>query len=569
MNFGVSRFRKLLPVACASLAMTNVADLVDVMIAGRILGETALGAVQLVWPIVELLFFFATTLASGTAIRYSIALGAFDKTRASRWFSNGLLLSLGAGLVFAAAMALLRNACFAFFGIGADVIGYVVPYWNVFLLQAVLAPLNIFLSTLVCADGDTRCCTAAFVTELLVNVAATWCLCLAYGTAGCALGTVGGTLCGIIVLSTHFRSASNSLKFTPYFSLRDSWEAFAAEFPASSAFLFTALMFVLMNKLLVDAMGDIALTVMAVISMANNFMMFLYGIPNAAQPLVGVAFGERNYNVVRVVMKDALLVAALFGGALTAALVAFPVFPGWVIGVETPELVRLSATAVRITSCSYVFTGIGTLILTYYLFIRRQGPSMALTVLQEAVFPVLGCVIGLKVFGYLGFWVGYALAPLLAMVAFFAVLALRQGGRFNPFLLPEGDARLFDWNVFVDERTSCEVAQAIHAKLESLGAEMKTVVKGDMLVEDTLMTIKERNPGRKVRAEVTLDCRDGVKLVFRDDGKVVTSFTDSGGGDWLRAQTLGAVIGTVVGRNSATTCGYNRAEYCLERGNLI
>ena len=568
MNFGVSRFRKLLPVACASLAMTNVADLVDVMIAGRILGETALGAVQLVWPIIELLFFFATTLASGTAIRYSIALGAFDKLRASRWFSNGLVLSLGAGLAFAAAMAALRGACFAFFGIGPDVIEYVGPYWNVFLLQAVLAPLNIFLSTLICADGNARCCTAAFVTEFLVNVAATWCLCRIWGTAGCALGTVGGTLCGIVVLSTHFRSASNSLKFTPYFSLRDSWEAFAAEFPASSAFLFTALMFVLMNKLLVDAMGDTALTVMAVISMSNNFMMFLYGIPNAAQPLVGVAFGERNYNVVRAVMKDALLVATLFGGALTAALVAFPGFPGWVIGVETPELARLSATAVRITSCSYVFTGIGTLILTYYLFIRRQGPSMALTVLQEAVFPVLGCVVGLKAFGYLGFWAGYALAPFLSMVVFFAALALRPGGRFNPLLLPEGDARLFDWNVFVDERSSCAVAQSIHAKLEALGAEMKTVVKGDMLVEDTLMTIKERNPGRKVRAEVTLDCRDGVKLVFRDDGKVVTSFTDSGGGDWFRAQTLGAVVNTAVGRNSATTCGYNRAEFCLVRAEM-
>ena len=564
MNFGVSRFRRLLPVACASLAMTNVADLVDVMIAGRVLGETALGAIQLVWPIIELLFFFATTLASGTAIRYSIALGAFEKERASRWFSNGLVFSVAAGLVFAAAMVLLRNACFAFFGIGSDVVGYVIPYWNVFLLQAVLVPINIFLSTLICADGDGRCCTAAFVTEFLVNVVATWLLCARYGTAGCALGTVFGTLCGILVLSTHFFSRSNSLKFTPYFSIRDSWGAFAAEFPASSAFLFTALMLVLMNKLLVGAMGDSALTVMAVISMSNNFMMFLYGIPNAAQPLVGVSFGERNYASVRTVMKDAVLVAALFGGVLSAALAAVPWFPGWVIGVETPELVRLSATAVRIASCSYVFTGIGTLILTYYLFIRRRKPSMALTVLQEAVFPVLGCVVGLRIFGFVGFWAGYALAPFLSMVVFFSVLILRMRGRFDPLLLPEADARLTDWNVTVSDRTACEVAQGIHARLEALGMSMKTVVRADMLVEDTLMTVKERNSGRRVRAEVTLDCREGVKLVFRDDGVIVEAFTDSGGGDWFRAQTLGAVVNTAVGRNNATTCGYNRAEFVLE-----
>ena len=62
----------------------------------------------------------------------------------------------------------------------------------------------------------------------------------------------------------------------------------------------------------------------------------------------------------------------------------------------------------------------------------------------------------------------------------------------------------------------------------------------------------------------TRDCREGVKLVFRDDGVIVEAFTDSGGGDWFRAQTLGAVINTAVGRNNATTCGYNRAEFVLE-----
>ena len=137
-------------------------------------------------------------------------------------------------------------------------------------------------------------------------------------------------------------------------------------------------------------------------------------------------------------------------------------------------------------------------------------------------------------------------------------------GRFDPFLLPEADARLTDWNVVVNDRTACEVAQGVHAKLEEFGAGMKVVVRADMLVEDTLMTVKERNSGRKVRAEVTLDCRDGVKLVFRDDGVIVEAFTDSGGGDWFRAQTLGAVVNTAVGRNNATTCGYNRAEFVLE-----
>lgn len=564
MTFGVSRFRRLLPVACASLAMTNICDLLDSIIAGRLLGEGALGAIELVWPLIELVYFVGASIANGTAILHVEAVGAFDDRRARELFSNGLLVSVAAGLAIVAGMFLLREPFFAFAGVGPETITYVRPYWGWLLLYPVLALLNQFLMTMVCMDGDTASGTFAFVAEFVANVAVTWFACRALGTAGCALGLVCGQAASMAVLTRHFLLKGNSLGFRPYFSLRDTWRAVVTEFPASSAILFTSLVYVFLNTVLVARSGDSALVVLAVLSVSNNLMLFLFGIPNAAQPVVGVCWQEGDVAGVKRVMRDAVRVSVILGACLSVALFAFPWVPAWIIGVDDPGLLRTSTETVRIVSGSYVFFGIGTLFFTYYLFIGRRGASMALATLQELVFPVLGVTVGAWVGGAIGFWTGYALAPVLAMAVLFGALFVCRRGRFDPFLLPEADARLTDWNVVVSDRTACEVAQGVHAKLEEIGAGMKTVVRADMLVEDTLMTVKERNSGRKVRAEVTLDCRDGVKLVFRDDGVIVEAFTDSGGGDWFRAQTLGAVVNTAVGRNNATTCGYNRAEFVLE-----
>ena len=62
MDFGVSRFRGILFASCVGLASTNLVDLTDTMIAGHLLGEKALSAINLFWPCVEFLFFIGRSI---------------------------------------------------------------------------------------------------------------------------------------------------------------------------------------------------------------------------------------------------------------------------------------------------------------------------------------------------------------------------------------------------------------------------------------------------------------------------------------------------------------------------
>lgn len=561
MNFGVSRFRRMLPVACMSLAMTNVADIVDSMIAGRILGESALGAIELFWPWIEIVYFLALTMASGTSILYSDAMGRFDKKRASELFSSGIFVAVGTGLGAVLALVLCCDGFAAFFGVDAETSGPFGEYWRWYLPQAALFPLYLCVTTMVAADGDRHVVTASMIAEFAGNVLSSYILCRRMGVGGCALGTFCGTFLGLVVACGHFFMKSNSLRLRRHFSFKDAGRAFVTDLPSSSVILFTGLVAALMNKLLVAEAGDIGLAVLSTVVMSNGTLMLLYGIPSAAQPILCIYLGEGNGRAVVSVMRDAVRQASWMGLVLSGLMLAFPRVPAWLLGIDDPVCLAMSCKAVRIVGASYVFWGLGTLILDYYLYVGRAGMSMALATMQEFVFPVAGCWLGLAMFGTTGFWAGYAVSPVLSLAAFFLWLYMRRGRPFNPYLVEDPGDKVHDWTIVADEKSASETAQAIHARLEEAGAPMKTAVKVDLLVEDAIMTIKERNGGRRTLVELTLDLREGVKVTFRDNGVVAESFTDSGGRDWFRAQTMGSVIGTASGRRTALANGFNREEY--------
>ena len=579
MDFGISKFRRLLFVSCAGLASTNLIDLTDTMIAGNLLGEKALAAMNLFWPCIDLQFFLCMAVASGTAILYSRAVGDFDARRAADAFSNGLLLSVLVGLTLGAGLWFLRAPAVAFYGVTGETLGYLTDYWRIFVFEVVIFPAYVYLNTMVVCDGDSTVSAFSFTTELFVNAVASYFLCRAYGTAGCAMGSIVSTLSGMTVASAHFLRKSNSLAFRWHFSLRDSLSAFLADLPEASVSLFTAVVYVVMNKVLIVDFGEDALPVMTAVIAANGFILFLYGVPPAAQPIVNVYRTEGNYGAVRRVMRAALA-TSLALGVLTG--LAFVIFPGVVvrlIGMTTPEVVQQSCAAVRVVACSYPFVAVTALFTAYYLYVERAVLSVSLVALQSVVLPILLSASGARILGQDGFWIGYAAASPIAVLLFFAVLKLICRDRLEAppwFLDLTRDVYTTTWALRTDPADICRVAEGVMKRLRAVEAPARALAKASLLVEDMLMAIRERNGGRAVLAEVQLDIRsvggsDGrfdARLLMRDDGAIVeredvATLEAQRGNEAFRNEMLDKVMKKLSGRRSRVTTGFNRQEFVL------
>ena len=83
-------------------------------------------------------------------------------------------------------------------------------------------------------------------------------------------------------------------------------------------------------------------------------------------------------------------------------------------------------------------------------------------------------------------------------------------------------------------------------------------MRAALMTEEVLMAVKDRNRGRTVLGEVTLDLNDGVRLVLRDDGEIF-DITDSDQEiSSLRTFLVASIMENQKGRLNLVTTGFNR-----------
>ena len=564
---GVRKFRSLLLVSCFSLGMAGLAELIDSAIAGHLLGDSALGALGLFWPIIELVYFVAVGLGGGSAVLYSSAAGGNDPGEMSKVFSNGLFSSAAIGLLLATALYFLRDAVIAFFGADASTSAQAAAYWNGYLANAALYPLYSYLSTMVTSDGDERVATVAFAVAFVADTVLSFALCHAMGIIGCAYGTVAGTVAGLAVLSWHFLSPRNSYRLCPFFSPLKAWRAFWTDLSESVNSLLAMAVYAFLGRYLATWAGPDCLPVLAVVVSTHGLMLFLYGIGSALRPVVSIYQAEGDVPAIRRVMRDAMRVSVLLGLALGALLVACPEFPSRLVGLDDPALVAAANVPVRWIGASFPLYSLVILLVSYYVFVGRRRLSMAMVVLVEAVLPLAGGWTGHLLGGVDGFWFGYALAPTLTFALAMLPAALPRRKRPPLYLVPDASSGFHDFAAEVEPEAVCEVSDAVRRKLLELGEGAAVGLRAAMLVEESLMAVSDVNGSRRCGCEVSLDVRDGaVRLILRDDGKVFDLSHDTPGVEVVRSVVLGSALKSLDARFGYATLGLNRNAFVLREG---
>ena len=558
--FGVAKFRGFLLVASFSMAIEFLMGFADSVIAGNLLGETALAGLNLLQSPMNFVSFVACLLGTGTAICFSLETGRFDRARATEMFSQGLWSAVLIGGLGMLLFILGRDAFLGLFGATDEVLGYAVPYWNWFVPCALLEPVAILLANAVYADGGARLCLVSYLIQLGSNCGVSFFLCKAMGMSGCALGTTIGNLGAIAVLSCHFLRRENTLRVVRHFTFGDLLRICRSSFGDASVRLCWAALFLLLNAFVIGHFGSKTLPVLSVVLAVMGFSETFNGTANAAQPLVSVYRGEGNTVGVRTVMRAATRVTLVEGGVVSIILLCWPQLVVKLVGIDEPELVAASCTAVRLVSGGLVGTALVCLFNSYYLFIEREWLACALTALANFIVPfALYSVCG-RLFGVNGVWAALGAAPIATVVLFGVFLLARYGRRQFPLLLPtDRDANLRTFDLMLSEREITDTSAAVSRFLTAQNFPESTVYRTALMVEEVFMAVRDRNGAKKIRGEATLDLNDGgLSLILRDDGEIFDITDADARVTSLRTFLVASVMEAIPRRMNLTTTGYNR-----------
>jgi Na+-driven multidrug efflux pump len=565
MSFSTRKFYSLLFTSSVAMAIAFIMLLSDTVIAGQFIGENAIAGVNLVLPVFSMAAFVSALFSVGTSASYSYEMGKFQKDRADEFFGQGILLAVSGGVILFLLTAFGKELYFQALAPSAEVLECASAYYTYYPYIVLTYPIFMLLADMVYADGDELVCNLAYGIQIIGNILSSILLCRFIGLKGIGLGTLIGILLGSFVLVLHFLRKGNSLRFHWHMKLRDVLHV--AKFGVTDAeqYLSVALLLYGLNRFVIARFGSTVLPALSVLVSIVELTIVFDGIGQALSPLIGVYRGENNAPGIRGIMHTAQWAAVVEGLAFSAALLIFAESVPSLFGITDPETIAMSAAAIRIVSLTMAFTALKYLYTSYYLYLEKLWLSVSMTLVSDLAAPLMVGIPLSIMFGINGLWIGFAAAPVLALVFGWLVVLIRYGRAKIPLLLShKDDERYFTFNLTLTNESMIKLRDDVEELLKNSKTPQHTIYRIMLIIEEVCGLILLKNLGKKVYMECTIMMGDNVRLILRDSG-VIFNITDADMevSSWS-AYVVSGIMEKQTHKHNLTTIGYNRNEFCFE-----
>ena len=290
-----------LPTVLTAMA-TNIAMIVDSIIAGNILGKNALAAINLLSPVAQLYFSLTIMFGLGASSIIAVAKGKNDKAMVNRIFTATFItVALLCVVLMSVQLPLADGICSL---LTKDSVLHSLLY-EYYIPYIIGTPLNLMLlcsAYFIRTDGRPRFASNIIITANIVNLVMDYVYMGVFdmGIAGSSIATVTGYAVGFIMMLTHFISKRNTLHYD--FSILKAPKKFFEIFTemitvglsgALGTMLITVKMLFL-NWIIQSTGGRDAMAAYSICSSSQIFMsMFITGASQTMIPIIGVCLGER------------------------------------------------------------------------------------------------------------------------------------------------------------------------------------------------------------------------------------------------------------------------------------
>ncbi len=356
-----------------SQMITSVYNMADTFFVTR-LGDSAVGAVSIVYALQSLIQAVGFGLAMGAGSLVSRKLGEKDNEAANKYTSCAFFVGLLFGVLLMLGGISCLEGLLRVFGSTETILPYAKDYAFIILLGAPMMCTSFVLNNCLRAEGKAMSSmiglTAGGVFNMILDPI--FIFDLNMGVAGAALATVISQVISFCILLFFYASGKSIVKISPRsISLRasDYILIFKTGLPTVFRQGLGSLSTTLLN-VQVKVYGDAAI---AAVGIANKVYMllrsFVIGVGHGFQPVAGYNYGAGKPERV----KKAFWVSTAFGTAVSvSAACAMLLFSRQIIELFKPE----TAEVVEIGAKMLIYIGIALPFLGYSTFVNQLYQSL-------------------------------------------------------------------------------------------------------------------------------------------------------------------------------------------------
>ena len=415
--------KNILKFAVPTIAMTvfmSFYTMVDGLFVSNLIGTSALSAINLTAPVIQLVTAVSTMLATGGSAVIMKKMGEHKTEEAKEDFTFLILVNVVVGFLMCGLGYLMMDRIFAGMNLSADVEGYCVEYLSRYLLFTVPILLMNNFTLYMIASEKAALSLVCSVTGGVLNMVLDFVFIAGFGMgiSGAAVATGLGysvtAVAGLIVFSRkksllHFKKPVMRFKVLAGAATNGCSEMATA--------LVTGIITMMFNWTMLRYVGEDGVAAVTIIMYVLMFASSLYiGYSYGVAPMLSYYYGEQNHEKLKKLVAVSLKVIAVISVmtvvmsfALTKPLVS-------VFARSDNPVYGLAVTGNRICTIALFFIGFNIFASGMFTALSDGVVSAILAFSRSFVFMLATMLVLPLILGVNGIWLATPAAELMALL---------------------------------------------------------------------------------------------------------------------------------------------------------
>ena len=382
--------------------------IVDGIFISRYLGSDALSAVNIVYPVFNLLLAVGVMFATGGSAVVSKKLGEGKKEAALEDFSFLTATGVIASIVLLVVTLLFHEQICLFLGANETVLDYCNRYLVFLVLFAPACMLQSLYQSFFVTAGKPRLGLTLIIIAGIANAFLDYFFLAVVGTGmeGAAIATGIGQMIPAVIGTVYFFFFRGELHFVPFHfqgkTLKQTCFNGSSEMVTNLA---NAIITYLFNIILMRLAGADGVASITILLYADFLFNSLYlGFSIGVSPVIGFQYGAQN----EVQLKKLYKICNCFVLISSAVIAAFShLTADTIVSVFVPEdgsTYRMAAEGLTIFSFTFLFSGFNIFSSSFFTALSDGKTSAIISFIRTCVFIVISLLVLPKIFGLTGVW---------------------------------------------------------------------------------------------------------------------------------------------------------------------
>lgn len=411
-NLGKDFFRYVIPSMLA-FALSGLYGIVDGFFLGNEMGDNALAAINVAYPLTAFLQAVGTGIGMGGAVQFTISKAQKKKENQERILGTTLLFLTVVGLMLTPFLYFFNRPLLGLLGAEGELLILGSEYMGWISLGALFQILGTGMVPFMRNLGSAYISMIAMMVGAITNIIFDYLLIWIwkYGMAGAAIASVMGQITSFLVCLYHLKrkkermSLSGGLADTVKKILMIGCSPFGLSFAPN-------LTLILVNRNAIRYGGDFAVTCYAPISYITfTIMLLLQGVSDGCQPLVSLYYGKGDRDKARQIYRMSRNFS-LFVGTASFILLYLAGSKAVAIFGTSPEVTGYVTEILPIFLMGMVFSGLSRAIISFFYATEKNGYAYIMIYMEQILLFLLLCILPVRA-GIMGTWVSVMISQVI------------------------------------------------------------------------------------------------------------------------------------------------------------